>query len=95
MEYYMPTFIALASIYIVLEMSKFMVHQCFRRNYTFEISYALKEINDKLQSMPFEAVCLCKECTDNKNYHTVQSVKIDVLSSNQIETTVVNQNVSS
>jgi hypothetical protein len=92
MDQFAPTFIALASIYIVFEMFKFMVHLCFRRNYTFEMSCVLKEISDKLQTLPFEAVCLCKDCVDGNKRRGSIAVKIDVLSPQQPENTVRNQN---
>lgn len=82
METFAPTLVALAAIYIVLEAFKFMVHICFRRNYTFEIAHTLQDINAKLQTMPFEAVCLCKNCVEGGQN---TATKIDVMPPQPVE----------
>ena len=81
METFAPTIIALTSVYIVFEIFKFMVKLCFRRNYTFEIAHTLQDINTKLQTMPFEAVCLCKNCVEGQNTAT----KIDIMPPQPVE----------
>lgn len=62
MDPYLPTLIALAAVYIVFEITKYMAEICVRRNHLKEIAATLGEMNKKLQAMPFEAVCLCEVC---------------------------------
>lgn len=62
MDPYLPTLVALAAIYIVFQITKYMATLCVRRNYLKEIAVTLGEMNKKLQEMPFEAVCLCEVC---------------------------------
>jgi hypothetical protein len=62
MDPYLPTLVALAAIYIVFEITKYMATLCVCRNHLKDIAATLGEMNKKLQAMPFEAVCLCEVC---------------------------------
>jgi len=62
MDPYLPTLIALAAIYIVFEITKYMAEICVRKNHLKEIAATLGEMNKKFQALPFEAVCLCEVC---------------------------------
>lgn len=62
MDLYLPTLVALAAIYIVFEITKYMANLCVRKNHLKEIAVTLGEMNKKFQALPFEAVCLCEVC---------------------------------
>ena len=62
MDLYLPTLVALAALYIVMDITKYMAEICVRKNYLKDIAVTLGEMNKKLQEMPFEAVCLCEVC---------------------------------
>ena len=62
-DVYYPSFLALAALYIVIDITKYMAELCgVRKNDLREIAANLYEINKKVQSLPFEAVCLCEVC---------------------------------
>ena len=62
MDLYLPTLVALAALYIVMDITKYMAEICVRKNYLKDIAVTLGEMNKKLQELPFEAVCLCEVC---------------------------------
>jgi hypothetical protein len=62
MDLYLPTLVALAALYIVMDITKYMANLCVRKNHLKEIAATLGEMNKRLQELPFEAVCLCEVC---------------------------------
>lgn len=62
MDQYYLAFLVLASLYIVIDITKYMANLCVRRNYLRDIAIILDEMTKKVQALPFEAVCLCEVC---------------------------------
>lgn len=66
MDQYGPAFLTLGSFYIVWSIFRYMLDNCRRQNDLAVVARTLYEINERLKSTPFEAVCLCDVCVDGK-----------------------------
>jgi hypothetical protein len=82
MDQYGPAFLAIASIYVVWNIMKYMLDRCFFANQQANISQQLLEMNKRFNNLQFESVCLCRDCMKQadgrRNSIASASMKIEV-----------------